>query len=207
MISLRLKTIADLVNYKNVIDVGADHGELERLLFPKVNYVKAIENKRGPFNTLKEAVKDLENVCPLYSDGLNEISPNEDVIVLAGMGGLLINEIISKKIDELGSVKQIIVDPHRDIDAVRKYLTSNGFKIDKEVIVKENNIYYFIVSFVKGSQSLKEDEILYGYKTNKDPLWTEYASYERERLTDLYNKSHKEELKIRLERLDEHEHD
>ncbi len=207
MISTRLQTIASLVDGSHVIDVGADHGELERLLSKKVISIKAIENKPGPFCVLKEAVKELKNVSPLYSDGLEEISPNDDVIVIAGMGGLLINEIISRRIDELDNVKQIVVDAHRDIPEVRKYLTSNGFRIDKEVIVKEKDIYYFIISFKKGSQTLSESEILYGYKTNEDPLWEEYMTHERKRLTNLFQKNHSPEIEEKLWRLGQHEHD
>ena len=208
VVSTRIKTIGDFIKPGEiVVDVGADHGELEILLSPKVDHIKAIENKSGPYSILKEAVKDLKNVEALYSDGLDDIDELIDTIVVAGMGGHLINDILKKNFHRLNNITQIVVDPHRDIYEVRKYLTSNGFMIEKEIIVKENTIYYFIISFVKGSQTLTEDELEFGYKTNHDPLWGEYKQFEKTRLEDLFIKSHSNEILERLRRLEIHEHD
>lgn len=207
MISLRLHIIASLVKGRNIIDVGADHGELEILLSAKVDSLKAIENKPGPYKTLKEAVKDLENVTPLYSDGLDDIDDSIDTIIIAGMGGHLINDILKKNFHRLDNVKQIVVDPHRDSYEVRKYLVNNGYKIEKEVIVKENNIYYFIISFEKGKENYSPEELEFGYKTNLDPLWEDYKRFEQNRLEELFTKSRSNDILERLRRLDAHEHD
>lgn len=201
MISKRLQIIGDLVpTNSRVIDVGADHGELEKYISSKVNYVLAIENKVGPYNILLKAVSNLENVKTSLSDGLSKLDETIDTIVIAGMGGNLIKKIISKKESKLTNVKQIIVDAHKDIELVRRYLSSIGFRINKEVLVDENNHYYFVMSFVKGTNDYSDLEYEFGRVINND-LFKEYLKKEIERLEDIYLKSNDENIKHKIERI------
>lgn len=209
MISKRLMCLASLIKGRKIIDVGADHGELEVYLIENdlADKIIAIENKIGPYNILSKKVSSLKNVETSLSDGIEKITDDIDTIVIAGMGGILIRDILNKDKDKLTHVKQVVVDAHRDNYLIRKYMTSNGFAIEREVIVKEKDIYYFVISFIKGSQTISESELLYGYKTNKDSLWKDYKAYEEERLSSLYSKNHLEETLLKKRRLDEHEHD
>lgn len=201
MISKRLQIIGDLVpTNSRVIDVGADHGELEKYISSKVNYVLAVENKVGPYNILLKAVSNLENVKTSLSDGLSKLDETIDTIVIAGMGGNLIKKIISKKENELTNVKQIIVDAHKDIELVRRYISSIGFRINKEVLVDENNHYYFVMSFVKGVNDYSDLEYEFGRVTNND-LFREYLKKEAQRLEDIYSKSNDENIKHKIERI------
>ena len=114
-ISDRLKAVASLIKENaNVADVGADHGLLEIYLINegKVNSILAIENKTGPFSILKNNLKDYDVKLSL-SDGISEIDETVDTIVLAGMGGILISDILNSHKEKLTNIKQIIVDAHR----------------------------------------------------------------------------------------------
>ena len=209
MISKRLLTVVSLLKGRNIIDVGADHGELELYLVKNnlADKVLAIENKIGPFERLKKATSSLEEVTPILSNGLESITSDIDTVVIAGMGGQLIKKIIEKDFEKLSNVKQIVVDAHRDNELLRRFLIGKSFKIEREIIVKEKGIYYFVISFIRGEQTLQEDEYLYGYLTQFDPLWKEYKEYELARLTKLVGLNNSVETKNKIRRLNEHEHD
>ena len=179
-ISNRLKVIASFIkDNSNVIDVGADHGLLEIYLIEqkKVNSLFAVENKVGPYSILKNNLKDY-NVTLSLSDGISEMPEYVDTVVIAGMGGILISDILKAHKEKLTNVKQIVVDAHRDNRLVRETITNLGYYIEKEQIVFENNKYYFVISFLKGHKDYSEDELEWGYKTNKDPLFKDYKEHE-----------------------------
>ena len=183
-ISDRLLTIANMIHPNaRVIDVGADHGLLEKYLVDsgKVQSIFAVENKKGPYKNLKDNLKGYD-VVTSFSDGLDEMPPETDTIVIAGMGGNLIVDILTKDVNKLNNVKQIVVDAHRDAELVRRKVTALGYRIEKEKIVVENKIYYFIISFVKGMSSYKDIELEWGYNVNNDPLFSEFKAKELSRL-------------------------
>lgn len=217
-ISDRLLAIANMIHPNaNVIDVGADHGYLEKYLLEsgKVQSIFAVENKKGPFKTLKDNLKGYDVQLSL-SDGLDEMPSYVDTIVLAGMGGNLIVDILSKDPNKLTNIKQIVVDAHRDAELVRRKITALGYRIEKEKIVYENKIYYFIISFVKGMSAYKDIELEWGYNVNNDPLFSEFKAKELQRLSInlIHQKKAKilkpsaiENLELKIERLAHYEHD
>ena len=183
-ISDRLKAVASLIKENaNVADVGADHGLLEIYLINegKVNSILAIENKTGPFSILKNNLKDYDVKLSL-SDGISEIDETVDTIVLAGMGGILISDILNSHKEKLTNIKQIIVDAHRDIQLVRENICKLGFYIEKEKIVYEKGTYYFVISFLKGHHDYSLSEYEWGYKIKDDPLFEEYRREELDKL-------------------------
>ena len=183
-ISDRLKAVASLIKENaNVADVGADHGLLEIYLINegKTNSILAIENKNGPFSILKNNLKD-HDVKLSLSDGISEIDETVDTIVLAGMGGILISDILNSHKEKLMNIKQIVVDAHRDIQLVRENICKLGFYIEKEKIVYEKGTYYFVISFLKGHHDYSLSEYEWGYKIKDDPLFEEYRREELDKL-------------------------
>ena len=183
-ISDRLKAVASLTKENaNVADVGADHGLLEIYLINegKTNSILAIENKNGPFSILKNNLEDYDVKLSL-SDGISEIDETVDTIVLAGMGGILISDILNSHKEKLANIKQIVVDAHRDIQLVRENICKLGFYIEKEKIVYEKGTYYFVISFLKGHHDYSLSEYEWGYKIKDDPLFEEYRREELDKL-------------------------
>ena len=184
-ISNRLKVIASFIkDNSNVIDVGADHGLLEIYLLEqnKVNSLFAVENKIGPYTILKNNLKDYKVDLSL-SDGISEMPKHVDTIVIAGMGGILISDILKAHKEKLTNVKQIVVDAHRDNRLVRENITKLGYYIEKEQIVFENNKYYSVISFLKGHKDYSEDELEWGYNVKQDPLFEDYKKHELETMS------------------------
>jgi len=150
-ISVRLKTIGDLVNKgANVADVGADHGLLEKYLLDNeiVSSILAIENKIGPFSILKNNLKDYENVRFSLSSGISKIDEKIDTLIIAGMGGHLIVDILLADVDKLANIKHIIVDPHKNVDFVIEEIEKLGYQIEKNLHIEDGKKYN-IISFMK----------------------------------------------------------
>lgn len=184
-ISDRLVKIASFIKKgANVADIGADHGLLEKYLLDNkiVESVFAIENKRGPYEILKNNLKDY-NVILSLSDGIEAIPSDIDTVVIAGMGGNLIVDILKKNVSKLENVEQIVVDAHKDLELVRREIVKLGYVIEKENIVLENSIYYFVISLVKGKATYDDITYEWGLNIKRDPLFDEYRNKEIQRLS------------------------
>lgn len=170
MRSLRLSKIASLVSYDTVFDVGADHGELEKILSLSDNIKKiyAVENKKGPFLNLSHNVEGLTKVTSLLSDGIKDLKEDVNSLVIAGMGGINIVEILLENEDKLQNVKEIILEPHSDYELVRRILVVLDYKIDEEIKVTEAGKNYLITRFIKGEATYSNDVYRYGLHYNEE---------------------------------------
>ena len=187
-ISKRLSTIADFVEKDaNVFDVGADHGLIEKYLIERsiTNKITAVENKIGPYNTLKNSLSEYSDVNVVLSDGVTSLNSYDTTLIIAGMGGKNIINILSKDLNKLNLIKNIIVDAHRDNYQIKKFLTINGFKIKDEKIVFEDSIYYFVVLFEKGINTYNDLTLKYSLYIKNDHL---YEGYLNKTITQLENK-------------------
>ena len=211
-ISSRIRTIGDFISDGEIIaDVGADHGLLELYLLARHKdiFITAIENKSGPFAILDKNLRGFNNVRLSLSDGLDDIDPSTTTIVIAGMGGLNIKKILEKNQKKLNSVQKIILDAHRDIDVARKTVTNYGFKINKEIIVYEDEKFYVINEFLKDNKAIKysNDEIEFGYKIYRDILWPKYRDHlikrNEETLQKIENNSKNQNKILKLKKLNE----
>jgi len=164
-LSKRLKIIHDMVPKSVVADIGSDHGKLMIALVQSGIVTKgyAVENKEGPFerlrnNLIKYHVND--KITPLFSDGIKDISRDVSTIVIAGMGGQTIVNILKAHPEKMVSVKTIIIDAHTAVPFARREICQMGFAIADEKIVKEDDIFYEIIKFVKAEKAIISDEDL-----------------------------------------------
>ncbi len=179
-INNRLKTIGDLVDsHSFVLDVGCDHGLLEIYLLKKKINIVGSDNKQGPLDNARKNYKKNKVKGELrLGDGLDTLK-DEDTVIISGMGGLNIINILRKDIRKTKSVNTYILSPNNYIEYVRKYLVRLGYYIDNEKLVKDKYIYNVIV-FKKGRKYYKKKEYYFGpiLLKNKDKLFYEY--YQRE---------------------------
>ena len=175
--------IKELVNYiegfEYLADVGCDHGYLIVEAFKKYNLKQAIaiDNKKGPLSQAIENIKTYEfnsEVIYSLSSGIKEINELTDVVVIAGMGGMLISDILN---DDLKNVKRLILQPNRDIKEVRTKISNIGFKIVSEKIVLENDKYYEIIVCDRTNEVIgySDDELEFGpiLLNERSPLFIE----------------------------------
>ena len=191
-LSPRLKIIADSIKgYNSVADIGSDHAYLPIYLVKTFNIKKAVASdvNKGPVEISRERLKqyDVEkHVEVRRGDGLEILEAGEtEVIVIAGMGGMLIRDIMEKGKSIIESAKLIILQPMRDSDCVRKWIFGNGFDIIDEELVKEDERIYEVIWASPGSGYMdKDDPMLIGDKIikKKHPLAAEFIDKKIEEL-------------------------
>ncbi len=167
-LSERLKTIYKMVPKGVVADIGADHGKLMIALFEGgiVSHGYAVENKKGPYSRLVKALTDKgieEEIVPLFSDGIKDIPPTVHTVIIAGMGGNLIIDILKKYPAKTKQLETVIIDAHTAIPKVREEVCKLGFVIAEEKMVREDDIFYEIIKFVRADVAFYgENDIEFG---------------------------------------------
>ena len=164
-ISKRLKIIHDMVPRSVVADIGSDHGKLMIALVQSETIAKgyAVENKEGPFERLKNSLTKsgvINKVTPLFSDGVKDLPSDVSTVIIAGMGGLNIVNILKTHREKLAHVDTIIIDAHNAVPTARKEICQLGYAIADEKIVKEDDIFYEIIKFIKADSAIISDEDL-----------------------------------------------
>lgn len=164
-LSKRLKIIHDMVPKSVVADIGSDHGKLMIALVQSGIVQKgfAVENKEGPFERLRSNLVRYhvdDKITPLFSDGIKDITRDVSTIVIAGMGGTSIVKILKNNPEKLVRVQTIIIDAHTAVPLVRREICQMGFAIADEQIVKEDDIFYEIIKFIRADKAIISDEDL-----------------------------------------------
>lgn len=193
--STRITSIANLVTKKRVADIGCDHGYLITYLLENklIDFAIGADVNTGPLLNAKKNVtsKGFASQVELYiSNGLEKIDSNDfDCVVVAGMGGSLIASILEQSMFKLKD-KEIIVQPNNNSKTIRKLLQANGYKVDVEIIIEENDVIYEILKFVPGTQNWTDFELEFGKFNleNKSELFVKMYSEKLNSLETHYAK-------------------
>lgn len=163
----RIDLIASLCKNSEVIcDIGCDHAQV---------IVKAIKNygvklgyacdisegplKQAAINICNHNLKD--KVKLVLSDGFDNVQNEFDTAILAGMGGILISNILSKGLDKIVG-KKLIIEANSDVPMVREFLFKNNFIIVDEYAIYDANKYYEIIVAEPGNNIYDEYDIKFG---------------------------------------------
>lgn len=149
----RLSAVASLVrNGKTVADIGTDHAYLLAYLLQE-NIIKkgiAADLRQGPLDNAKRTLIDcgqLKNVRLRLSDGLDELKEGDcEDVVIAGMGGILIKEILERTDWVFDNNIHIVAQPMTHAEVLRKFYAENGFKILKEAAATDGKRCYCVIS-------------------------------------------------------------
>ncbi len=185
-INNRLKKIGDLVEANSFcLDVGCDHALLDIYLVKRNKNIKAVASDiaEGPLEQAKKNIKKehLENeIETRLGPGLKTYSDEIDTVIISGMGGRNIIGICKESPKVLKKMNTLILSPNNYQEDVKRYICKNGFYIENEEFVKDNNIIYQIIIFKKGKKKYTNKELYFGpvFLTKKDKLFKEY--YEKE---------------------------
>ncbi len=169
-LSERMKVVAEMVSIGlSVADIGCDHGYIAIYLVKAGFCPKCIaaDLSLGPLYAAKKNIEKYGvsgKVITRQSDGLKNIKKGEiQALVISGMGGKLINNILSEEIEKTVSMTELILEPQSDAEDIRVFLYENGFKIERETLVLERGKYYPVIKAVRGfSPPLKKEEYVYG---------------------------------------------
>lgn len=168
-LSHRLTSIADMVDdNSNIVDIGCDHALLDIYLVNKKKNIKIIAcdiNKRALNNAITNVKRTglTNKITTVLSDGLDSIDTgNLDTIVISGMGAHTIIGILYSNLSKLKTINTIILQSNNDIDFLRKKMTSIGYYIEDEVLVKDRKIIYTIIKFKRGHKFYNKQELYFG---------------------------------------------
>ncbi|MBP9988080.1 MAG: SAM-dependent methyltransferase [Ruminococcus sp.] len=167
----RLSITASMVRQNSrIADVGTDHAYLPAFLILNGMAESAIASdlRTGPLENAKSTVKayGLEKKVELrLSDGLECICSDEvDDVVIAGMGGILISEILEKSNGFMRENLKFIFQPQSHDEVLRKWLFDNGFEILEEKSCFEDEKVYIAMSaaYTGKISSHGQAEIMFG---------------------------------------------
>lgn len=148
-----LKIASQLEKCNCLADIGTDHAYIPVYAIKNGLCKKAIASDIGvgPLKTAKKNV-DLygyKNSIELrLGNGLETLNPNEaDTIVIAGMGGTLIVELLNKSI-EIAKNAKLILQPMNYVEKLREFLFLNGYKFIDEDLVQDGRKLYVIITVI-----------------------------------------------------------
>ena len=170
-LSKRMHAIADMVSEGGIVaDVGCDHGYVSIYLLEsgKKDGAIAMDVRTGPLNSARENVRMAgltERIELRLSDGLEKLGVKEaDTIIIAGMGGLLMEEILTKGKKTAFSCGELILQPQSELYRFRRYLMEQGYLFLEEKCVFDEGKYYFPMRVCPFDSPLSEA----GYKLEKE---------------------------------------
>ena len=183
---IRIKTLANLVDKDSkLVDIGTDHALLPIYLYEN-EITKNVTGSDISNNALEFAKTNLkkhnliDKIKLVVSDGFNNLDDEYDTAVISGMG----TDTIKKILDRNNLPKKLIISSHKNVDELRLFMNKKGYKIIKEITLKDNGIYYDMIKYEKGRENLSNYDILVG-KSN-DP---EYKEYLLNKYKNIYAKS------------------
>ena len=187
--------VSNLEKVTTLADIGTDHGYVPLLALRNGICEKAIAcdiNKdplaKGKLNAILEGIDD--KIDFKLGNGFEPLEVNEvEEVVIGGMGGNLIRDIIEKDLNKAASCNYLVLIPAQNPEVLREYLYKNDFEIIKEDLCFDEGIYYelFMVKKAEG-HATELDSIYYEISPillrQKHPLMKDYIDYKIEE----YNK-------------------
>lgn len=145
----RLSLVASFVRQGSALaDVGTDHAYLPVFLVQTGRCPRAVASdlREGPLRNARQTVREhgLESkIATVLSNGLDALEPRcADDVVLAGMGGILIAELLARAAWLRDPAVQIIAQPMSHAEDVRRFFFQNGFALEREACAKESRHCY-----------------------------------------------------------------
>lgn len=170
-LSKRLHCVASFIKRgMKIADIGSDHAYLPCYSVKQgtASFAVAGEIAEGPFRSAKEQVERVRLghlIDVRKGDGLEVVHPEEvDCIIIAGMGGPLISQILDKGKEKLTGVSRLILQPNVGAEHIRYWLLENGWELIDEQILEEDGKIYEVLVAGQGtpSNSYNQSELLMG---------------------------------------------
>ena len=141
----RLLRIASYVPQSSLVaDIGTDHALLPVYLARQgtCSRIIATDLQAGPLEAARSNVGLFnlwKQVDLRQGDGLDIIQPGEvNVIIIAGMGGVKINEILGMAGEVLQQIDRLVLQPSVGAGQVRRWLLGNGWDlVDEDLVIDD----------------------------------------------------------------------
>ena len=219
--NLRLSTLARMVDQgARIADIGTDHAYLPIQLVKegKVDYAIASDVAAGP---LQNAEKDIvaaglkDKIETRLGSGLETVSAKDriDTVVIAGMGGKLMTNILDEAWSENFHFATLILEPNVGEPGVREWLSTHKYQIINEKIIAEAGHIYELIKAqkVESTVRLTDRQIFFGPEILKEKnqifyqKWCNQLAYHKKLLLNLnkakekdFNHIHQIESEIKM---------
>lgn len=152
MLTDRLMAIASQIEKGDVVaDIGSDHAYIPIYLMNE-----GIASKLIVSDISKDALKISRQHCAEMApkakfdfrqgNGLKVLRNEKvDAVIIAGMGGLTIKNILAKNLTKAKSVGKLILQPRSAQGELRHWLIRKGFTIEKELLAEEGRFICEII--------------------------------------------------------------
>lgn len=182
-----MKIVSMLGKCKKPADIGTDHAYIPIYLVQSgmCGSVIATDVKEGPLLKARRNIESFQlsdRIELRLGDGMKPIREDEcDAFIIAGMGGIVISEILKESAEKAKKARTLILQPSCHDEVLREFLYREGFCIETESLVKdEGRMYAVIKAHYDGTE--RSDEDLYYHIgralfDNRDPLLKEYLEW------------------------------
>lgn len=164
----RLSACASLVSGCGIaVDVGTDHGYLPCRLVTDGTVKKAVaaDINEAPLESAKAHIAEYglsDRIQTVLSDGLDSVqSDSVSDVIIAGMGGELIADIVSRAERFYGS--RFILQPMTRAEVLRSRLWDSGFEIISETACREEFYYTVMLAVYRGAEYRRSYDRLHTY--------------------------------------------
>lgn len=147
MLTPRLEAVSRMIPPCRVLaDIGTDHAYIPIEMLRRGICVRAYaaDVVTGPLSRAKKNIAEngfSDRIETVLGSGLQPI-PSADVYVIAGMGGLLIAQLLSESQEKAQTAKTLVLQPMTAVSELREYLFENGYLIEDEDLAAEGNKLY-----------------------------------------------------------------
>jgi tRNA (adenine22-N1)-methyltransferase len=156
----RLLRLASYVPQSSLVaDIGTDHALLPVYLARQgtCSRIIATDLHAGPLEAARMNVGLFslwKQVDLRQGDGLDIIQPGEvNVIIIAGMGGVKINEILGRAGEVLQKTDRLVLQPSVAAGQVRRWLLGNGWAlVDEDLVIDDERFYEIVVAERLGTE-------------------------------------------------------
>ena len=169
--SKRINLLCSLIKKTTTFaDVGCDHGYCSQYALEKGLCDKAIASdvSKGSLDKAKTLLApyiEAGRVTTVLGDGFFGVPKDTEQVLIAGMGGYEIIQILSHK--EYGFLpKNFLFQPMHDTQRLRQYLLDNGGYIERDFTFFDDRKYYDVLMGRRAKegdgQSYSEAQLLFG---------------------------------------------
>jgi tRNA (adenine22-N1)-methyltransferase len=145
-LSPRLAAVADLVPACRVAyDIGTDHGWLPIRLVQQGRCMRAVaaDLRPGPLHRASSHIHRhglADRIETRLTDGLAGFEVgDDDVVILAGLGGSEIMRIVSAAAEPCPT---LVVQAMKSLPELRHFLCDRGYRIEREHLARERHRFY-----------------------------------------------------------------
>ena len=165
-LSKRIYALADtVIDGDSIADIGTDHGYVPMLLMKHGKSPRVIMSDISEGSLAK--AKETFAACRLddrvsasdfrVGDGLHTIMAGEvDELIIAGLGGHTIKNIIDEDESKSRSFKRLVLQPRKHSGTLRYYLYTHGWDIESEKLAEEGRFACEILSAVPSGDTNRE---------------------------------------------------